>query len=176
MPRAEAIVYLGIDPGLGTTGYGVVEYLEGNPRLLDAGVIRSSADDMLARRLDELFRGLVEVMGRFSPEAMGIEELYSHYRHPITAVRMAHARGVLCLAAVQNGVRPVELPATRIKKLVTGNGRAPKEQVAGMVGRLLGIRGEIRPNDVTDALAVAIAAYESDMNDRKLKRIGRGHG
>jgi len=159
-----------------TTGYGVLEYCEGTPRLLDAGVISSSADDTLALRLDELFCGIVEVIEKFHPEAMGIEELYSHYRHPMTAIRMAHARGVLCLAAVRNGVRPVELPATRIKKLLTGNGRAAKEQVAGMVRHLLGIRGEIRPNDVTDALAAAIAAYESESNDRKLKRIGRGDG
>lgn len=174
MTGKDGIVYLGIDPGLGTTGYGVLRFLPGSVELMDAGVVRSSARDPIPDRLNELYSGILEVMDCHHPSAMGMEKLYAHYRHPTTAIRMAHARGVLCLAAVQRGVRLVSLPATRVKKLVTGNGRASKEQVSGMVRHLLGIKDEIRPDDVTDALAVAIAAYESDRNDRKRKGNGRG--
>ena len=80
---------------------------------------------------------------------------------------------MLCLAAFHRDIRVVPLPATRIKKLITGNGRASKEQVSGMVRHILGISDEIRPDDVTDAIAAAIAAYESDRNDRQYKRILR---
>ncbi len=176
MPAVPESVYLGIDPGLGTTGYGVLCFRPGTIELLDAGVIRSSAGDPLPERLDELFQGMVEIIDRYVPCAMGIEKLYAHYDHPMTAIKMAHARGVLCLAAVQRNVRQVPLPSTRIKKLVTGNGRASKEQVSGMVRHLLGITVEIKPDDVTDALAIAIAAYESDRNDRKYKGLGRENG
>lgn len=176
MDRPAGQVYLGIDPGLGTTGYGVIRFTPGAMEVLDAGVLRSSAEDLLPERLDELFCGILEVIDRYLPYAMGMEKLYAHYRHPLTAVKMAHARGVLCLAAARRGVRQIPIPATRVKKLVTGNGRASKEQVSGMVKHLLGITGEIKPDDVTDALAVAIAAYESDRNDRKYKRYGRKNG
>jgi len=166
------VIYLGVDPGLRITGYGVLRFNGGFIDVLDAGVIRSSPDAPLPARLDELFSGMLEVIDRYRPLVMGMEKLYSHYGHPLTAVKMAHARGVLCLAAARRNVNQVQLSATRVKKLVTGNGRASKEQVSGMVRHLLGIESEIRPFDVTDALAVAIAAYESDRNDRKYKRIG----
>ena len=155
-------IYLGIDPGLGTTGYGVLRYHPGGMELLEAGVIRSSAKEPLHMRLNELYSRLSEVMIEFSPKAMGLEEVFSHYRHPATAIKMAHARGVLCLACARNDVRLVSLPASVIKKLVTGNGRASKEQVSGMVRHLLGISEPISPDDVSDALAIAIAAYESE--------------
>ena len=176
MPSSDELIYLGIDPGLGTTGYGVLRFEGKHPVLLDAGVIRSVAGDPLPERLEELYGGALEIMEKYRPQTMGIEKLYAHYKHPATAIKMAHARGVLCLAAVQMKVRSVQLPSTRIKKLVTGNGRASKEQVSGMVRHLLGISGEIRPDDVTDALAAAIAAYESDRNAGKYQRHDRKNG
>lgn len=156
-------IYLGIDPGLCTTGYAVLRFGRGI-HLLDAGTIRSKAADPLPERLAELHRGLIEVIVSHRPEVMGMEEIFSHYKHPSTAITMAHARGVLCLAAALSGIRVVSLSASRVKKLVTGNGRASKEQVNGMVRHLLGIREPISPADVTDALAIAIASYESERN------------
>jgi crossover junction endodeoxyribonuclease RuvC len=176
LPNNEGTVYLGIDPGLGTTGYGVLNYDAGSVKLLDAGVVRSSPGDPLPQRLLELYGGVLDIIDTFGPSAMGIEKLYAHYKHPATAIKMGHARGVLCLAAVQRNLRLISLPATRIKKLITGNGRASKEQVSGMVRHMLGIDHEIKPDDVTDALAAAIAAYESDRNDRKYKGIRRDRG
>ena len=144
------------------TGFGVIAADGGSIKLLDAGTIRSKASDPLTPRLTELFQGLVQIIGKYSPEVMGMEKIYSHYRHPATAIIMGHARGVLCLAAGLKGIRVESLPASRVKKAVTGNGRASKQQVNGMVSRIFGIRGELKPLDVSDALAVAIALYEAE--------------
>jgi len=159
-------VILGIDPGLNTTGYGIIEKSpESAPVLVEAGTIRSSAKLPLPDRLCELYDGITEVLDSAGPDLVGLEEIYSHYRHPATAIVMAHARGVLLLAAQQKGVKVRSLPATRIKKIVTGNGRASKEQVNGMVRHLLEIRDEVKPLDVSDALAAAIAALEMERHD-----------
>ncbi|MCK5786166.1 MAG: crossover junction endodeoxyribonuclease RuvC [Candidatus Sabulitectum sp.] len=155
-------IILGIDPGLNITGFGVIAAGSGSLRLLDAGTIRSKPSDPLTPRLTELFKGIVQVIDSYSPDVMGMEKIYSHYRHPATAIIMGHARGVLCLAAGLRGIRVESLPASRVKKAVTGNGRASKQQVNGMVCRILGIKSELKPLDVSDALAVAIALYESE--------------
>ncbi len=155
-------IILGIDPGLNITGYGVISASTGFLKLLDAGTIRTRASDPLTPRLTELFQGLVQVIHKYSPDVMGMEKIYSHYRHPVTAIIMGHARGVLCLAAGQEGIRVESLPASRVKKAVTGNGRASKQQVNGMVCRILGIHTELKPLDVSDALAVAIALFEEE--------------
>lgn len=176
MPETGPSIYLGIDPGLGITGYGILSFSTGSIKLLDGGTIRSSAKDPLPARLDELYCGILEIFDQYRPVAMGLEKIYAHYKHPATAIKMAHARGVLCLAAARRQVRTVPLPSTRIKKLVTGNGRASKEQVSGMVRHLLGLTVEIKPDDITDALAIAIAAYESEKNDRKYKGLSRKDG
>ena len=158
----EPSLFLGVDPGLNVTGYGLVSVsARGAARLVDAGTIRTHGKDPLPSRLSELYDGLHGLLEVHHPEAMGLEEVYSHYRHPATAIVMAHARGVLCLAANRMGVPVVALPSTRIKKLITGNGRASKKQVRGMVCRILGLRQEsVRPDDVSDALAAAIAVSE----------------
>lgn len=158
--------WLGIDPGLRVTGYGVLESDGGKLALLDAGTIRSTTSRSLPYRINELYESLLEVIEDFTPAVMGLEEVYSHYRHPRTAIIMAHARGALCLAAHRSGVEVVSIPASRIKKMVTGSGRAGKQQVSGMVRDLLGIEQEIRPDDVSDALAAAIAVYECCRHDR----------
>jgi len=158
--------WLGIDPGLRVTGYGVLESDGGKLQLLDAGTIRSTSSHSLPYRINELYESLLEVIEDFSPSVMGLEEVYSHYKHPRTAIIMAHARGALCLAAQRSGLEVVSIPASRIKKMVTGTGRASKLQVSGMVRDLLGIEQEIRPDDVSDALAAAIAVYECCRHDR----------
>jgi len=155
-------IILGVDPGLNITGFGVVAASGPSIRLLDAGTIRTKASDPLTPRLTELYEGISGVIERYGPEVMGLEKVYSHYRHPTTAIIMGHARGVLCLAAGIKGIRVESIPASRVKKAVTGNGRASKAQVNGMVRRIFGIRGELKPVDVSDALAVALALYEEE--------------
>jgi crossover junction endodeoxyribonuclease RuvC len=163
----EAGSILGVDPGLGVTGYGVLAEGAKGLSLLDAGTLRTDESSPLPQRLAELYEGLSEVLREFGPSLMGIEEVYSHYKHPATAIVMAHARGVLCLAARHAGATVIAIPATRIKKMVTGTGRASKEQVRSMVREILHIGQPISPLDVSDALAAAIAAFETVRRDRQ---------
>ena len=149
---------LGIDPGLQVTGYAVIE---DGPRVCEAGVIRTNEDGEkeLAPRLRALFDGLAEVIEQFRPSVVVVEQLYAHYDHPRTAILMAHARGVIFLAAAQKSLPVVSYNATRIKKTVTGNGRASKEQVQRTVQRELNLARLPEPPDVADALAAALCHY-----------------
>ncbi len=156
----DSTVVLGVDPGLNTTGYGVLALSGGVMKLVDAGIIRPGSGAALPDRLRELHHDMGEIMDTHKPMAMAIEEIYSHYRHPRTSIIMAHARGVLCLAAAQRDIPVRSIPSTHIKRAVTGRGNAGKEQVNGMVCRLLGITGPLSPLDVSDALAAAIAYCE----------------
>jgi len=152
---------LGIDPGLSVTGYGLVDSSGDKPRLIEAGIIRSGASRPLERRLLELYEGLDEVVGEFGPDVFSVEELYSHYRHPRTAVIMGHARGVLFLVAGRKDIPVFSYSATRIKKSLTGEGRATKEQIASMIYRTVDCSGATIQSDVTDAVAAALCHINS---------------
>ena len=147
---------LGIDPGLVTTGYGVVQTSGASCTLLEAGVIRTEQKDPLEIRICRIHEEIRQVIEEFAPDAVAVEELYTHYDHPITATLMGHARGVLFLAAAQAGCPVASYAPTRIKKAVTGSGRAGKMQVQRMVQAVLGITEANHPDHVTDALAAAI--------------------
>ncbi len=153
---------LGIDPGLQVTGYAVVEAGSIGPRVCEAGIIRSTenrAPADMAQRLCSLYNGIVEVIGQFHPQVVVVEQLYAHYDHPRTAILMAHARGVIFLAAGQHQLPLVSYNATRIKKTITGHGRASKEQVQFTIQRELGLAKLPEPADVADALAAALCHY-----------------
>ena len=151
---------LGVDPGLGTTGYGVLHLRRGSPRLLEAGVIRCDRKKTLEQRLLELHGGIQEVLHAHPGiQAMAMEQIYSHYDRPRTAILMGHARGVLCLAASQSSLAVYSYLPTRVKKALTGNGRAPKSQVQYAVQQQLGLSTVPEPPDVADALAVALCHY-----------------
>jgi crossover junction endodeoxyribonuclease RuvC len=153
---------LGLDPGLQVTGYAVLETRKGAPHVCEAGVIRSAdgrASTDMAQRVRYLYDGIVEVLEQFQPDIVVVEQLFAHYEHPRTAILMAHARGVLFLAAAQRGLPVVSYNATRIKKTITGNGRATKEQVQRTVQRELGLVQLPEPPDVADALAAALCHY-----------------
>jgi crossover junction endodeoxyribonuclease RuvC len=147
---------LGIDPGLNTTGYGVLNFAGSQPRLLEAGVVRSKASGPLADRVKELHDGVAEIIAALKPEVMAIEELYSHYERPTTAILMGHARGVIILAAADAGIPMVSYRATQIKKTITGNGHAAKWQMQEAVRRELNLPTLPEPPDVADALAIAM--------------------
>jgi crossover junction endodeoxyribonuclease RuvC len=153
---------LGVDPGLQVTGYAVLDAGPSQPCVREAGVIRSvegrSPADM-AQRLRSVYTGIEEVIAQFRPRVVVVEQLYAHYDHPRTAILMAHARGVIFLAAAQHNLPVVSYNATRIKKTVTGNGRASKEQVQRTVQRELGLAQLPDPPDVADALAAALCHY-----------------
>jgi crossover junction endodeoxyribonuclease RuvC len=160
--RALGERILGIDPGLQTTGYGVLEAAATGPIVCEAGFIRSTEGRErpdLADRLRALHGSLVEVIDQLRPKIVVVEQLYAHYAHPRTAILMGHARGVIFLAAAQHDLPVVSYSATRIKKTITGSGRAPKDQVQRTMQRELGLAQLPEPSDVADALAVALCHY-----------------
>lgn len=148
---------LGIDPGLRTTGYGVVEFLSGRSRLIEAGVVSPKISGTLEQRLHELHEGISAVVASTNPTVMVIEELYTTYKNPMTAIMMGHARGVLCLAGAQHNVPVHTLAHSLVKRALIGSGAARKDQVNQMVTQMLGLRRRPQPNDVSDALALALA-------------------
>jgi crossover junction endodeoxyribonuclease RuvC len=146
---------LGIDPGLNTTGYGVLDFAR-VPRLVEAGVVRGNPKAELAERVKEIHAGVADVIAALRPEVLAIEELYSHYERPTTAILMGHARGVIVLAAGQAGIPVVSYAATQIKKTITGNGHAAKWQMQEAIRRELNLPSVPEPPDVADALAIAL--------------------
>ncbi|MCA9100387.1 MAG: crossover junction endodeoxyribonuclease RuvC [Planctomycetales bacterium] len=150
---------LGVDPGLNITGYGVLDFTPAGPRLIEAGVIRGRSRGSLTRRLVEIHDGLAEAIAALRPNAMALEQLYSHYSRPKTAILMGHARGVICLAATKADVPVTHYAATQIKRILTGNGRAPKAQMQRAIQRELGLATAPEPADVADALAIALCHY-----------------
>lgn len=155
--QVSVVRILGIDPGLRRTGYGVVEIEGKEIRLIEGGVIRGDLGRVpLAERLVEIHRGIAEVISEYRPRAVALEQLFSHYGHPRTAILMGHARGVICLAAAEAGIPVYDYPAARIKAALTGSGRASKDQMQRMIQRRLQLDEMPAPHDVADALAVAV--------------------
>jgi crossover junction endodeoxyribonuclease RuvC len=151
---------LGVDPGLGVTGYGVVEggaaAERRPPRLLEAGAIRGHRTADLPARLLSIHEELRAVIEEFHPDAVALEDLFSSYRFPRSALLMAHARGTICLAAAQAGVPVWSFAPAEVKNAVVGYGKASKEQVQEMVQHIFGLESRPRPHDVADALALAL--------------------
>jgi crossover junction endodeoxyribonuclease RuvC len=149
------MIVLGIDPGTASTGYGVVQAAGSRLRSLCAGVIETRAGVALERRLADIHDQVGELLDRFAPDAMAIEELYfgANVR---TAFAVGQARGVVLLAAGQRGVPSHSYTPQQVKGAVCGHGRAGKDQVGRMVARLLGLGAVPRPDHAADALAVAI--------------------
>jgi len=132
-------------------------------RLVEAGVLRPRADktDDDDLRLAELHRGVLEIIDEYSPQYLAVERIHAHARHPRTAILMAHARGVILLAAQLRQVAVRGYAPTRIKKLLTGSGRAPKEQMQTAVRIQLGLDADPEPHDMADACAVALCHLAS---------------
>jgi crossover junction endodeoxyribonuclease RuvC len=147
---------LGIDPGLQVTGYGVLSADSDQPCVVEAGVVRSNAKEELSQRLLEISRELDDIMTQFTPDVIAVEELYSHYDHPTTAIIMGHVRGIIFLKAAEKHIPVVSYAATRVKKALTGNGRATKDQMQKMITVTLGLPSVPEPPDAADALAIAL--------------------
>jgi crossover junction endodeoxyribonuclease RuvC len=148
---------LGIDPALRVTGYGVIERRGQSVALIEAGVVCPAPDGPLERRLAILHEGITALLAQTTPDVVVIEELYTTYKNPMTAILMGHARGVMCLASAQAGVPVQTLGHAHVKRALVGSGSASKDQVNAMVTRLLKLRVAPKPNDVSDALAIALA-------------------
>jgi crossover junction endodeoxyribonuclease RuvC len=149
-PRA-----VGFDPGLADTGYAALEGGRRVPTVLGTGVIRTSAGDPLEVRLEALFDGARDVLRRFAPDLVVIEDVFSAPSIPRTAILMGHARAAVCLAGRHQRVVLVSLAPAEVKRAVTASGAAPKAQVARAVQALLLLPAPPRPSHVADALALA---------------------
>lgn len=145
--------------------------LEASPpeeaRLVEAGVVRLSRPAPLAERLLELERSLVTLIRTHRPTLLACEELYAHYRHPRTAVLMAHARGVILAQAARSGLAIVSVAATNAKKLLTGSGHASKPQMQRAVAAALHLLVLPEPHDVADAIAIALCGLR--LRDAQVK-------
>ena len=128
------------------------------PSIVEAGTICTDGKADMARRIAQIHADLTEVLAELKPDVVGIEQLYAHYKHPRTAILMAHARGIVLLAARQAGVGVRDLAATNVKKSLTGNGHASKHQVQRAVQTAFQLPELPQPPDVADAIAIALCA------------------
>ena len=148
---------LGVDPGTGATGYGVVEAgARGQFRLVECGVIRTTPRSSLPLRLQQVHAAIAELLNRHRPDVLAVEEAF-HARNVRTTLVLGHARGVILLAGEEAGVTIAEYSPAVIKKSVTGRGAALKPQVGFMVAQLLRLRTAPEPADAADGVAVALA-------------------
>ena len=155
------MILLGVDPGLLRMGYGVIETQGSKVRLREGGIIRGDPPSTpLGERLVTLYDGIREVVAEYNPEALALEELYSHYAYPSTAILMGHARGVVCLAAAQSGIPVFHYASTQVKHSMVGNGRASKAQIQRAIQVRLNLAQVPEPNDVADALALALCHWQ----------------
>ena len=158
MDAASRFRVLGIDPGLNITGYAAMDVARREPAIVEAGTLRTDARAELSTRIAQIHADLVELLAELRPDLVAIEQLYAHYKHPRTSILMAHARGVVLLAAEQAGVAIRNLSATEVKKNLTGNGHASKQQVQRAIQGVCGLAELPEPPDVADAMAIALCA------------------
>lgn len=150
---------LGLDPGTATTGYGIIDVVDGEPRVVAWGTIRTSPHTEMPTRLKQIYEELLEILEKFQSDAAAIEEVFFG-RNITTAISVGQARGVLMLALANAGVPMGEYSPPKIKDAVTGYGKADKHQVQLMVRNMLQLEETPRPDDAADGLAVALTHYQ----------------
>lgn len=150
------MIILGIDPGLQVCGYAVLEKKLLDSKLIEAGVFRTNGKADLHERLNQIAADIRQVLELHKPQAVAVEQLYAHYKHPRTAILMGHARGVILQQAAEAGADVKSFSATRIKKSLTGNGHAGKGQMQRAIQATLGLPSVPEPPDVADAIAIAL--------------------
>lgn len=151
---------LGIDPGLATVGFSIVDVEKSRMKLVTCGVISTPAHTSLSSRLDRIFDDMNELISSFDPDVMSIEELFFN-TNITTGIAVAHARGVILLSAYRAGVQVFEYTPLQVKQAVVGYGRAEKNQVIDMVRRILALPAAPKPDDAADAVALAICHARS---------------
>ena len=147
---------LGIDPGLQVCGYACIDTGNDTEKLIEAGVFRTTGGSPIEAKLNQIAEDMDCLLEKFRPEIVAVEQLYSHYTHPRTAILMGHARGVILQRCAQADIEVKSFNATRIKKSLTGNGRASKEQVQRTIQTVLALPQIPEPPDVADAIAAAL--------------------
>lgn len=151
---------LGIDPGIATVGFGVLDLVRSKPSFVTCGVITTPAGQALSCRLDQIFRDMNELIGSFSPDVMAVEELFFN-TNITTGIAVAHGRGVILLSAYRAGLPIFEYTPLQVKQAVVGYGRAEKHQVIDMTRRILNMAAPPKPDDAADAVAIALCHARS---------------
>ncbi len=161
MSKQNDGVILGIDPGFGRVGFGLVEKMKtGEWRALDFGCIETSAKKKFVDRLEEISDAINFLIKKYKPQRMAVEKLF-FFRNVTTAIDVAQARGVILLSGIQAGLEIDEFTPLQIKQAITGYGKADKQQMQKMVAMILGSKVKIKSDDAADALAVALCAGQS---------------
>ncbi len=151
---------MGIDPGIATIGFGVVDKDENRIKLVQCGVITTPPHISLALRLEQIYEDLGQLLDLFHPDAVSVEELFFN-TNITTGIAVAHGRGVILLACQKAGVRIFEYTPLQVKQAVVGYGRAEKKQVMDMVRRICGLSAPPKPDDAADAVALALCHARS---------------
>lgn len=151
---------LGIDPGIATIGFGVLDCNKREYRLVNCGVITTPAHTSLSSRLELIYDDLLELIGLFKPDAVSIEELFFN-TNITTGISVAHGRGVILLACRKAGVKVYEYTPLQVKQAVVGYGRAEKSQIMDMVKRICRLPAPPKPDDAADAVALALCHARS---------------
>ncbi|MDH3494671.1 MAG: crossover junction endodeoxyribonuclease RuvC [Acidobacteriota bacterium] len=163
---------LGIDPGSATLGWGVIEKHGVNCRGIAYGTVKSSPRDRFSKRLAKIHEGLTEVVTKFRPHVIAIEEAF-YAQNVKVAMKLGQVRGVVRLLGEQTGLQIAEYSPRLVKKTVAGYGNAEKHQVQEMVKILLNLEHIPEPHDAADALALAICHFHCDFGSAKIKKAGR---
>lgn len=156
---------LGIDPGTAIVGYSIIEYENKNTKLLDYGCIYTSKDLPMDERLLQIFNELEEIIKKYNPEHMAVEELF-YFKNNKTVISVGEARGVILLAGKKNGLKLGEYTPLQVKIGITGYGKADKKQVQLMVKTILKMKEIPKPDDAADAIAIAITHLNSLTNSQ----------
>ena len=151
---------LGIDPGIATIGFGLIDFNKNTYKLINYGVIETPAHTQLSDRLMQIYSDTGELIKTLSPDAIAIEELFFN-TNITTGISVAHGRGVILLACRQSGMSIYEYTPLQVKQAVVGYGRADKRQVMEMVKKLCCLKSIPRPDDAADAVAIAICHARS---------------
>lgn len=168
------MVILGIDPGIAIVGYGIVEYKNSKFKVIDYGQITTDSKMDILTRLELVYKGIDILLKTYNIDEVGIEELFFN-KNVKTAITVAQARGVIMLACSHNNKKVYEYTPLQVKQGVAGYGRAEKLQVQQMVKSFLSLKAIPKPDDVADALAVAICHAHSNKLEKTLKNIGRDY-
>ncbi|OPJ56758.1 crossover junction endodeoxyribonuclease RuvC [Alkalithermobacter paradoxus] len=158
------MIVLGIDPGIATLGYGIIEYNQNKFKVLDYGAIITKANTSVADRLERIYKGLDILIKKYNVDVVAIEELFFN-KNVKTAITVAQARGVCILASSHNNTKIYEYTPLQVKQGVVGYGRADKHQVQNMIKSILNLKEIPKPDDVADALAVAVSHCHSSKFD-----------
>ena len=151
---------LGVDPGIATIGFGVLDSEKNNHKLINCGVITTPAHTSLSSRLEQIYDDMLSLLEIFKPDAVSIEELFFN-TNITTGIAVAHGRGVILLACQKQGVKIYEYTPLQVKQAVVGYGRAEKRQVMDMVKRICALPAPPKPDDAADAVALALCHARS---------------